>query len=83
MEFLYSLNRLNVATSRAKAMVIAVGSPRLLEPDCRTPRHMQLAPMRFVVTWNWLNRLIWRLGWQARASRLRYKCGASFDAIDW
>jgi hypothetical protein len=32
MEFLYSLNRLNVATSRAQAMVIIVGSPRLLEP---------------------------------------------------
>jgi uncharacterized protein len=43
MEFLYSLNRLNVATSRAQAMVIVVGSPRLLEPDCRTPRQMQLA----------------------------------------
>jgi predicted RecB family nuclease len=43
MEFLYSLNRLNVATSRAMSNVIVVGSPRLLEPDCRTPRQMQLA----------------------------------------
>jgi hypothetical protein len=43
MEFLYSLNRLNVATSRAQAMVIVVGSPRLLEPECRSPRQMQLA----------------------------------------
>jgi uncharacterized protein len=43
MEFLYSLNRLNVATSRAKAIVIVVGSPRLLEPECRSPRQMQLA----------------------------------------
>jgi uncharacterized protein len=43
MEFLYSLNRLNVATSRARAMVILVGSPHLLEPECRTPRQMQLA----------------------------------------
>ena len=43
MEFLYSLNRLNVATSRAKAMVIVVASPRLLEPECHTPRQMQLA----------------------------------------
>jgi uncharacterized protein len=43
MEFLYSLNRLNVATSRAQAMVILVGSPRLLEPECRSPRQMQLA----------------------------------------
>jgi superfamily I DNA and/or RNA helicase len=29
MEFLYSLNRLNVATLRAQAVVIVVGSPRL------------------------------------------------------
>ena len=43
MEFLYSLNRLNVATSRAQALVILVGSPRLLEPECRSPRQMQLA----------------------------------------
>jgi uncharacterized protein len=43
MEFLYSLNRLNVATSRAQVMVIVVASPRLLEPECRTPRQMQLA----------------------------------------
>lgn len=43
MEFLYSLNRLNVATSRAMSNVIVVGSPRLFEPDCRTPRQMQLA----------------------------------------
>jgi uncharacterized protein len=43
MEFLYSLNRLNVATSRAQAMVIIVGSPLLLEPECKSPRQMQLA----------------------------------------
>ncbi len=43
MEFLYSVNRLNVATSRAQAIVIVVGSPRLLEPDCRSPRQMLLA----------------------------------------
>ena len=43
MEFLYSLNRLNVATSRAKAMAIIVGSPQLLEPECHTPRQTQLA----------------------------------------
>ena len=43
MEFLYSLNRLNVATSRAQAMVIVVASPQLLEAECRTPRQMQLA----------------------------------------
>jgi len=43
MEFLYSLNRLNVATSRAMTAVIVVGSPRLFEPECRTPRQIQLA----------------------------------------
>ena len=43
MEFLYSLNRLNVATSRAMSAVILLGSPRLFEPECRSPRQMQLA----------------------------------------
>jgi superfamily I DNA and/or RNA helicase len=43
MEFLFSLNRFNVATSRAKTAVIVVGSPKLFEPECRTPRQMQLA----------------------------------------
>jgi uncharacterized protein len=43
MEFLYSLNRFNVATSRARCATILVASPRLLEPDCRTPRQMELA----------------------------------------
>ena len=43
MEFLYSLNRLNVATSRARCAVFLVASPRLFEPECRTPRQMQLA----------------------------------------
>ena len=43
MEFLYSLNRLNVATSRARCAVLLVASPHLYEPDCRSPRHMELA----------------------------------------
>jgi predicted RecB family nuclease len=43
MEFLYSLNRLNVATSRARCAAIVVASPRLFEPECRTPRQMKLA----------------------------------------
>src|SRR5712692_642415 len=43
MEFLYSLNRFNVATSRAMSNVIVVGNPRLFEPECRSPRQMQLA----------------------------------------
>jgi uncharacterized protein len=43
MEFLYNPNRLNVATSRAKCICILVASPRLFEPECHTPRQMQLA----------------------------------------
>jgi uncharacterized protein len=43
MEFLFSRNRLNVATSRAKCLCILVGSPRLFEPECRTPQQMRLA----------------------------------------
>ena len=43
MEFLYSLNRLNVATSRAQGMCILVGSPALFSPECGTERHMRLA----------------------------------------
>jgi superfamily I DNA and/or RNA helicase len=43
MEFLYSLNRLNVATSRAKWVSILVSSPQIFEAECRTPRQIQLA----------------------------------------
>jgi len=43
MEFLYSLNRLNVATSRAKCLSIVVASPQVFEAECRTPRQIQLA----------------------------------------
>jgi len=43
MEFLYSLNRLNVATSRAKCVSILVAAPGIFEMECRTPRQMQLA----------------------------------------
>jgi predicted RecB family nuclease len=43
MEFLYSLNRLNVATSRARCLAAVVASPELFRVRCRTPRQMQLA----------------------------------------
>ena len=43
MEFLYSLNRLNVATLRARCACILVANPRLFEPECKSPRQMQLA----------------------------------------
>jgi hypothetical protein len=55
MEFLYSANRLNVATSRAQCLCIVVASPRLFEAECRTPRQMQLASAccRY---WSWRRR---------------------------
>src|SRR5882762_3765810 len=43
MNFLYSLNRLNVATSRARCLSILVCSSALFEPECRTPEQMQMA----------------------------------------
>ncbi len=43
MDFLYSLNRLNVATSRAQCLTVLVLSPKLFEPECRTPHQMRLA----------------------------------------
>jgi predicted RecB family nuclease len=43
MEFLYSLNRLNVATSRARCASIMVANPRIFEPECRTPNQVRLA----------------------------------------
>ena len=43
MEFLYSANRFNVATSRARCAVILVASPLLFEVECRTPAQMKLA----------------------------------------
>jgi uncharacterized protein len=43
MEFLYSPNRLNVATSRARCAAVLIASPLLFEPECKTPRQMKLA----------------------------------------
>ena len=43
MEFLYSLNRINVATSRAQCLAVLVASPALVRVRCRTPRDMRLA----------------------------------------
>ena len=43
MEFLYSPNRLNVATSRARCACILVANPRLFTADCKTPAQMKLA----------------------------------------
>ena len=43
MEFLYSLNRLNVAVSRAKSIFILVANPKLFQPGCNNPEQMRLA----------------------------------------
>ncbi len=43
MDFLYSRNRLNVATSRARCAAVVVASPALLRVRARTPEQMRLA----------------------------------------
>jgi predicted RecB family nuclease len=43
MEFLYSLNRLNVAISRARCIAVMVASPALFQVQCKTPRQIELA----------------------------------------
>ncbi len=43
MDFLYSRNRLNVATSRARCVAVVVASPELLRVRARTPEQMRLA----------------------------------------
>jgi uncharacterized protein len=43
MDFLYSRNRLNVATSRARCLAVVVASPALLRVRARTPAQMRLA----------------------------------------
>ncbi|HEY7463485.1 MAG TPA: TM0106 family RecB-like putative nuclease [Candidatus Limnocylindria bacterium] len=43
MEFLYSLNRLNVATSRGRCLAVIVATPDLLRVTVHTPFQMKLA----------------------------------------
>jgi uncharacterized protein len=43
MTFLFSPNRLNVATSRARSVCILVASPLLMEPECHTIDQMKWA----------------------------------------
>jgi uncharacterized protein len=43
MDFLYSRNRLNVATSRARCVTIVAASPDLIRVRARTPVQMRLA----------------------------------------
>ncbi|WP_370205190.1 TM0106 family RecB-like putative nuclease, partial [Pararhodobacter marinus] len=42
MDFLFSLNRINVAVSRAKGLALVFGSPRLREAKCETVEQMRL-----------------------------------------
>ncbi|MBY5462064.1 TM0106 family RecB-like putative nuclease [Rhizobium leguminosarum] len=42
MEFLLSLNRINVAVSRAKGLALVFGAPRLREAKCDTVEQMRL-----------------------------------------
>ena len=42
LEFLFDPHRLNVATSRARAMSVIAASPDLVRVSCRTPRQMLL-----------------------------------------
>ncbi len=42
LEFLFSLNRLNVAVSRARGLSLIVCSPELLRARCHTPEQMRL-----------------------------------------
>lgn len=43
MEFLFSLNRINVAISRAKGLALVFGSPDLIQARCETVEQMRLA----------------------------------------
>ena len=43
MEFLYRLNRLNVASSRAQCVTVLVANRGLFDVQCKTPRQMELA----------------------------------------
>jgi uncharacterized protein len=42
MEFLYSINRINVAVSRAKGLALVFGSPRLRDAKCENIYNMKL-----------------------------------------
>jgi hypothetical protein len=42
MDFLLSLNRINVAVSRAKGLALVFGAPRLREAKCGTVDQMRL-----------------------------------------
>ena len=45
ISFLYSKNRLNVATSRARSLAILVANPSLMSIKCKNPEEMTLVNM--------------------------------------
>jgi hypothetical protein len=42
MQFLYALDRMNVATSRARVATLVVASPRIFTTECKRPEQMRL-----------------------------------------
>jgi len=42
LEFIFNLNRLNVAISRGRALSVLVASPRLLDAECRNAAQVRL-----------------------------------------
>lgn len=50
LAFLFSLNRINVAVSRAQAAAIVIASPLLLETPCRTVEDMALVNVLCLLT---------------------------------
>jgi predicted RecB family nuclease len=52
LEFLFDLHRLNVASSRARAITFIVASPDLMRMFCSTPRQMQLVNA-LCRAWEW------------------------------
>jgi predicted RecB family nuclease len=52
LEFLFNRHRLNVATSRARALSIIIASPDLVRVFCGTPRQMQLVNA-LCRAWEW------------------------------
>lgn len=42
LEFVFNLNRLNVATSRARVATFVVASPQLFEAECTRPEQMRM-----------------------------------------
>jgi uncharacterized protein len=50
MDFLFSLNRINVAVSRAKGLAMIFGAPRMREANCETVEQMRLINTLCAVT---------------------------------